>query len=126
MVIFLSVHYASVAQSVEQHIRNVQVAGSIPAGSSIKNTNPFLDSYFLLYRCKLKPATEGVRGRTPGVFVVKNDIKKAKLKQMISDYGIIYRDLNKREKLRIRIRDWSFLEALPYRKGNWKDDEEKE
>ena len=27
---------ASVAQLVEQHIRNVQVAGSSPAGSSIK------------------------------------------------------------------------------------------
>ena len=34
---YYKVNYASVAQSVEQRIRNAQVAGSSPAGSSTKN-----------------------------------------------------------------------------------------
>ena len=42
---------ATVAQSVEQLIRNQQVAGSSPASSSKKNDCLLRQSFFLYYVC---------------------------------------------------------------------------
>ena len=50
------VFYATVAQQVEQLIRNQQVAGSSPASSS-KKKNPFRGSSFLLFYMQIRAGT---------------------------------------------------------------------